>query len=209
LRREEDRLYLIYPTLNPEAPQGYVKPAVMLEFGARSTGEPTEVHQVGCDAAAHLPTLSFPKARPRVMTTARTFWEKATAAHVYCRQQALKQERFSRHWHDLAAIMKSSHFPVAINNGDIAEMVARHKSLFFKAKDNAGEVISYEDAVRGKLQLVPGGDALSSLKSDYAQMIEAGLFHAEVVEFETLMGNCAEMQERINRARSPKAPEAN
>jgi len=30
--------------------------------------------------------VSFPIASPLVMTVARTFWEKATAAHVFCRQ---------------------------------------------------------------------------------------------------------------------------
>jgi hypothetical protein len=34
---------------------GYVRPVVLLEFGARSTGEPFERRSVTCDAAAHLP----------------------------------------------------------------------------------------------------------------------------------------------------------
>ena len=34
----------------------------------------------------------------------RTFWEKATAAHVYCAQGRLRGDRFSRHWHDLSRL---------------------------------------------------------------------------------------------------------
>lgn len=39
---------------------GYVAPSVMLEFGARSTGEPSEPRAIRCDAAAHLPGVEFP-----------------------------------------------------------------------------------------------------------------------------------------------------
>jgi hypothetical protein len=65
---------------------GYTRPAVMLEFGARSTGEPWEIRAIRCDAADHLPSIVFPTAAPRVMRPERTFWEKATAIHVFCAQ---------------------------------------------------------------------------------------------------------------------------
>ena len=83
---------------------GYVSPSVMLEFGARATGEPSAPRPVVCDAAAHLPGVAFPITTPRVMAAERTFWEKATAAHVYCVQGRLRGDRFSRHWHDLARL---------------------------------------------------------------------------------------------------------
>ncbi len=41
---------------------GYVRPEVMLEFGATSTGEPCETMAVSCDAAGHIPLLSLPTA---------------------------------------------------------------------------------------------------------------------------------------------------
>ncbi len=81
-----------------------VRPEVMVEFGARSTGEPHTNHPVACDAAAHLPELAFPTASPAVMLAERTFWEKATAVHVFCRQERRRGERLSRHWHDLARL---------------------------------------------------------------------------------------------------------
>lgn len=52
---------------------GYTQPRVMLEFGARSTGEPHEMRPVQCDAAAHLSGVVFPTATPRVMLPERTF----------------------------------------------------------------------------------------------------------------------------------------
>lgn len=79
-----ERLPLIgYEPLFEET--GLVRPEVMLEFGARSTGEPRVIRPVVCEAAAHLPGLAFPMVSPAVMLAERTFWEKATAIHVFCR----------------------------------------------------------------------------------------------------------------------------
>src|ERR1700733_8604726 len=67
------KIYIDYDPLATGT--GYVSPRVTLEFGARSTGEPCEERQITCNAAAHLPELEFPAAKPRVMLPKRTFWE--------------------------------------------------------------------------------------------------------------------------------------
>lgn len=85
IRIEGDSLYLDYEAVSSGS--GYVAPSVMLEFGARSTGEPASIRDVGCDAAGHVDGVEFPKASPRVMHAERTFWEKATAIHVFCLQE--------------------------------------------------------------------------------------------------------------------------
>lgn len=65
IRIEGDTLYLDYEAVSSGS--GYVAPSVMLEFGARSTGEPASIRDVGCDAAGHVDGVEFPKASPRVM----------------------------------------------------------------------------------------------------------------------------------------------
>ena len=47
---EGDKVFIDYTPLATGT--GYVAPAVMLEFGARSTGEPSEPRAIRCDAAA-------------------------------------------------------------------------------------------------------------------------------------------------------------
>ncbi|MFT3755759.1 MAG: nucleotidyl transferase AbiEii/AbiGii toxin family protein [Pseudoxanthomonas sp.] len=81
-------------------------------------------HDIRIAIPAHLPELSFPTASPMVMSVARTFWEKATAAHVFCAQGRIRSERFARHWHDLAAIARSGHFAGVIADHAIAAAVA-------------------------------------------------------------------------------------
>lgn len=81
-KHESDTVLIEYPPA--VAPSKYAAPAVRLEFGGRSTGEPASVREVICDMAPLLPDLLFPAATPRTMEISRIFWEKATAIHVYC-----------------------------------------------------------------------------------------------------------------------------
>ena len=179
---------------------GYVAPVVTLEFGGRATGEPHEVFQVVCDLAEHLPDLSFPTASPVVMSIARTFWEKATATHVFCAQGRIRSERFARHWHDLAAIRRSKHFAAVIADHAVAAAVAEHKSHFFAEKDAAGNAIDYAVAVIGHMKIVPEGEARATLEQDYAAMLSDEVMVADAMPFADLMQACAELEDLINRA---------
>jgi hypothetical protein len=58
---------------------------------------------VGRDAAHHVEGVEFPKASPRVIDAKRTFWEEATATHVFCLQERLREDRFARHREALPA----------------------------------------------------------------------------------------------------------
>ncbi|MBH3427996.1 nucleotidyl transferase AbiEii/AbiGii toxin family protein [Pseudomonas alkylphenolica] len=199
LEQDNDKLYLHYPPRTPASE--YVRPRVMLEFGARSSGEPHGRRHVTCDMAnAQLEGVSFPEANPVVMDVARTFWEKATAAHVYCVQERLRTERFARHWHDLVAIGQSQAFAKVIAQRDIAALVAEHKSWFFIEKAADGSAIDYRHAVSGNLRLVPAGDALEELANDYGLMLADGMFDSPPPPFEELMRTCAELEERMNAA---------
>jgi hypothetical protein len=177
---------------------GYVASEVKLEFGARSTGEPCAVRPVICDAAEHLSGLAFPKASPRVMRVERTFWEKATAIHVFCRQRRSRGERFARHWHDLTRIDEAGYAANALADRDLARAVARHKAWFFSEKDEAGTVIDYMAAVSGDLQLVPEGTARETLEADYARMVEDGVLLDDREPFGAVIERCRVIQERAN-----------
>lgn len=194
--QDNDKLFVRYPALTQGT--GYVAPVVTLEFGARATGEPHQIMHVTCDMDGHVPEVSFPTASPLVMSLARTFWEKATAAHVYCAQGRIRGERYARHWHDLAAIARSPHFEHIISDRAVATMVARHKSIFFIEKDAKGTVIDYADATRGQLQLVPDGEAREALAGDYVAMLDDAILLGDAATFDQLMQACTEIQGKIN-----------
>ena len=194
---ENAGLFIRYVPL--EAGSGYVRPEVRLEFGARATGEPSAPMWIDCDGVPHVPNVIFPRAKPRVMQAERTFWEKATAAHVYCLQGRLRGGRFARHWYDLVALDRVDVVERALVNREIAEAVAAHKAVFFREKDASGNWVDYRVAVADGLELVPAGPPLAALADDYARMVEDGLLLDTADPFDALMNACQSIADRANR----------
>jgi hypothetical protein len=199
VERDDENLFVAYEAA-AEYP-AYVRPRVKLEFGARSTGEPATRRPVVCDLAPAFPELDFPSATPRVMRAERTFWEKATLAHVYCLEGKLRGATgFARHWHDLIRLDEAGFAAAAIADRGLAKAVADHKAKFFPAKDAHAAPVDYHAAVGGHLRLVPDGEAFDLLKADYEAMIEAGYLEGDAEAFGALMARCGDLQGRINAA---------
>jgi hypothetical protein len=195
---ENEKLLVGYPALKTGT--GYASAHILLEFGARATGEPHQRRPVTCDIAQVIKEVEFPKATPLVLDAERTFWEKATAMHVYCLQGRLRGERFSRHWYDLAAIAISPYFASALADHALAHQVAEHKSAFFSAKDAQGKLIDYARAVTGAIRLVPKGGAFAALERDYSAMLEDGLLARNQPNFAAVAERCREIETSINNA---------
>ena len=201
VRAEGDKVFIDYAPLATDT--GYIAPAVMLEFGARSTGEPSELRLIHCDAATHLQGVEFPTATPQVMRAERTFWEKATAIHVFCAQGAFRGgDRFARHWHDVTRLDAAGFVDAAIADKTLAGAVADHKSVFFAERNSQGDVIDYHAAVTGGLQLVPDDVALAKLATDYQHMVDDGLFLDDAEPFEALLERCRVIQQKANAKRA-------
>jgi hypothetical protein len=196
LRAEGDHVFVAYEPLFDD--YGFVRPEVVVEFGARSIGDPREERLCGCDAASYVPDVAFPSVRPFVMSAERTFWEKATAVHVFCQQQRSRGERLSRHWYDLVRLDDIGYAERALSNRALALSVSRHKSMFFREKDSAGSWVDYEAAVSGGLQLVPAGPAYRVLSDDYDRMLTDGMLLDDEEQFDDLMERCADIQRRAN-----------
>jgi hypothetical protein len=180
---------------------GYVGSYIKIEFGGRSTGEPTVDVTVNCDAVEHLPSLTFPSTSVRVMRVERTAWEKMTAVHVFCLEGNIK-ENLARHWSDIARLDAAGHIDAAIKDRDIARRVADHKSRFFIAKDRRGNKIDYLTAINGGLVLVPEGEAFELLAADYAKMVEGRLFLSDPEPIELIIERCVDIQNRANAIRA-------
>jgi hypothetical protein len=198
---EGTNIYIDYDPLAKG--KGYVAPRVIIEFGARSTGEPCEERPIACDAAPHLPDLEFPTAKPKAMLPKRTFWEKATAVHVYCRGDT-QDDRYARHWHDLVRLDDAGFAQAAFDDRPLANEVAEFKGKFFRAKDTSGNQIDYAAAVSGGLQLVPDAEALKTLEADYKKMADDGILLDDAEPFADLITRCADLEKRAN-AKGTKA----
>jgi hypothetical protein len=199
--KDSDKLIIAYPA--NKTGTGYAASTIQLEFGARATGEPHRKHHVTCDIAQVIEGLKFPSAQPLVMAAERTFWEKATAAHVYCLQGRLRGELYSRHWYDLAALARTPYFDSAANNRELARQVAEHKSMFFAEKDVGGTKIDYFRATNGGLRLIPNGLSLVALEKDYAAMLKDGLLAMNQPSLSSTLEVCRTIEDRVNRLAQP------
>ena len=196
LRSEGERAYIGYhPSLEGAE---FVKPLVLIDFGALSTGEPRERRRILCDAASLIPEIEFPACRPIVMRPERTFWEKATAIHVFCQNGGAGGERLSRHWHDLVRLDESDIGARALADRSVARRVARLKNTFYRERGSDGEWIDFEAVVSGSLQLVPGEARREGIAEDYDKMVEAGMLYEDAEPFDSLMTKCAGIERRAN-----------
>ncbi|MGB5135416.1 MAG: nucleotidyl transferase AbiEii/AbiGii toxin family protein [Prochlorococcaceae cyanobacterium] len=185
----------------PAARAPYVSPTVLLEFGAHSTGEPHGHMEIICEAARALNDIAFPSAEPLVMDARRTFWEKATAIHVFCRRGQWGKgdgARYARHWFDIDRLASAGVASAAIQDRALAMAVAQQKQDFWRSRDSENKEIDYLKAINGDLQLVPTDAAKTVLESDYRAMTESGMLRGEVPIFNELMERIARLEEQCN-----------
>lgn len=174
----------------------YISAEVLMEFGGLSTAEPRYEAAISCDIAQfEAADVAFPAASVYVMGIERTFWEKVTAVHSFCKRGRVRSaQRLSRHWYDIARIAASQHADACIKDRTTAALVANFKTVFYP-----GGGVSYEDTVTGRLQLSPEGVLRNALETDYSRMVQDGMFEGEAMTFEQLIRDCADIAERLNR----------
>jgi hypothetical protein len=92
----------------------------------------------------------------------------------------------------------SGHAQAAIADSELAQEVAKHKSMFFAEKDSSKNPIDYFAAINRQIQIVPVGGALKALKSDYEAMLDDGLLSSHQPNFDEVISICAGLQDHIN-----------
>src|SRR5262249_48027287 len=103
-------LLLRYPAgirSRPTDRPAYIQPVVRLEVGARSDHWPAIEATVSPYAAADFPKVfKEPECRVLALAAERTFWEKATALHMWYHAPADKKfrDRQSRHYYDVVRL---------------------------------------------------------------------------------------------------------
>jgi hypothetical protein len=169
--------------------------SVFLEFGGRNVTAPNEQKLLKPYLAAASLDLQFPEADVCVLSPSRTFWEKATLIHVACNRSdpKLDADRQSRHWHDLAVIADHTIGEAAVIDRALLEDVVKHKSVFFHAS-----YAKYNTCLSGGLRLVPKTALQRALRTDYAGMIDDGMFEAEPLTFDSILTRLEKLEKQIN-----------
>jgi hypothetical protein len=184
-------------------PSGYVRPVVKIEVGARSDTEPLEHPAIVAYLAECFPTV-LPGASFQVPTVApvRTFWEKAMLLH----EERLRtgstspKARLSRHYHDLACMIRKGVGAKATSDLALFEAVAVHRSVFFRKSKEARESLR-----RGTLHVLPREEHLDAWKRDYEAMREV-MFFETPPGFDEILEVIAAFEHEFNAG--PPAPGA-
>lgn len=190
-----EQVRLFYPTVLQEG-ASYIANTVLIEFGGRNVTEPSELHSIKPYLAEVTRDVEFPTAQAAVLSPARTFWEKATLIHVECHRETFRNsaERLSRHWYDLAVLFASEIGKKAISEKDLLLSVLEVKKTFYNSA-----YAHYDECLTGNFRLVPPEPLLADLKSDYLQMVDAGMIYDEPLKFEEITKRLKELEALINK----------
>lgn len=194
LDADRQTLLFAYPTVFAAAGR-YVAPVVRIELGARSETEPVEQPVIRDLLSVALPdVVERMAATVRTVSPRRTFWEKAMLLHEEQFRPAAKPRKrgLSRHYYDLWSLREHGIAAQALADAALFDSVVAHRQVFFRIS-----WVDYGTMARGRIRLVPSGDAMGDWRQDYAAMRDE-MFYAEPPSFEAVMQAAQAIESAIN-----------
>jgi len=189
-------VHLVYPHLFNDM---YVAQEICLEIGTLGAWLPScekRVHPYVFDFYPHI--FENGKTEIRMVEAKRTFWEKATILHREAQRIDEKTgemhgkvpPRYSRHYYDLYMMTMSSVKAAAFADLNLLKSVADFKSKFYHSP-----WARYEDAIPGKIKLIPPQRIIETMSNDY-DMMQAMIF-GDKVAFKEIIAVLAELEEEL------------
>lgn len=189
-------LLVLYPEVEPRD-ESYVRPAVRIEFGAKSALDPhrqvTVRPYIDDDAAA----LNLAVDGLTTIDATRTFWDKVVIAHGlrrwYERRGVLRQEgqRVSRHYYDLHCLLRSEVGTPALLDRHLGVDCVRHARMFFDRPD-----YDLSSAVPGTFTIVPTRAMTDALSRDYTNTI--AMIFGEAPAFDEILASVDKIERALN-----------
>jgi hypothetical protein len=132
-----------------------------------------------------------------VIAAERTFLDKATLLHEEKFRPREKEfrPRLSRHYYDLACLIKAGVGQRAVENLRLFEQVVEHRKNFYPTYSLA----AHPTMKKGTLSMIPTEDYLPLWEQDY-QAMKADMFYGEVPHFTDVMQLLREFEDRFNAA---------
>ncbi len=174
---------------------GYIRPSVKIEFGARSEHWPVSKHKIQSYTKDALKEkVTEPEVWVKVLDAKRTFWEKATILHQYAHlpQDKKLPPRISRHYYDFFCLLNSNIKAIALAEEDLLDRVAIHKSVYF-----ASAWANYGTARKGTLKLSPPQNLHDGLERDFGLMKD--MFFGSVPDWNEILNSIRDFEVRFNK----------
>ncbi|MFK4754659.1 nucleotidyl transferase AbiEii/AbiGii toxin family protein [Oceanobacter antarcticus] len=171
---------------------------VLLEFGGRNRGQPTETHAIESYLAdiPELQELTLPKATVQAYDPSYIMWEKLTALHQFSTMQREPDaHRLARHWYDVDCMLQKGVVDLASANQ------ARDDVVEMKKQRWAEKGVDYELALQGELTLVPAAERLAGIASDHKAAIQGRMFFVrrQPDDFDQIVERISRAQDVINK----------
>lgn len=170
---------------------GYLRPEVLLEVGARSLFEPTsqanvksmisENSEIKTSLADTMITCAVPQ---------KTFLEKAFLLHeLFTTEMGMKANRKSRHLYDLEHLMAHEEILSAVNNAELWETIRHHREVFTSIRG-----VDYTPDIRQRIVLIPPKKFESEWRKDYDAM-QKSMIYGDEMSYDDLISKIDQLQE--------------
>ena len=192
-------LLLWYPSVLAE-PDGYIRPAVKIECGAKSALDPNSSQAIRPYVAEDVPGLELTVSNIVTVDAERTFWDKIVILHGlrnwFDRRGALRGggQRVSRHYYDVYQLLASGIGEAALADSALGRDCVRHAQMFFNSPD-----LGLITASPGTFALTPAAPMVADLHRDYAAM--SGMIFGDVPSFDAVLDSIGTFEMRLNEAR--------
>jgi Nucleotidyl transferase AbiEii toxin, Type IV TA system len=191
-------LLLWYPSVLA-ATDGYIRPAIKIECGAKSALDPNSSQVIRPYVADDLPALDMTVSNVVTVNAERTFWDKIVILHGlrnwFDRRGALRGggQRVSRHYYDVYQLLLSGIGEAALADPELGRDCVRHARMFFNSPD-----LGLATASCGSFNLAPAEAMIADLNRDYTAM--SGMIFGDVPDFDAVLISIAALQQRLNEA---------
>lgn len=165
---------------------------ILLEFGGRNRGQPTETHTIDSYLVdiPELQALTLPTARVQAYDPSYIMWEKLTALHQYSTMEREPDTyRLARHWYDVDCMLQKG----VVDPANATR--ARDHVVEMKKQRWAEKGVDYELALQGGLKLIPDVERLAGIAADHKAAILGRMFFVS-----RKPDDFAQIVERISRA---------
>ena len=172
----------------------YLMQNIRLEIGSIAAWAPAIGVKISPIISEAYPNVFKEKTNIRTVSAERTFWEKATILHHEANRpkSSSMPHRYARHFYDLYKIANSDFKNKALEDKDLLKKVTEFKMKFYPRK-----WAKYEEALNGKLRLVPREFRFSEIEKDYKAMSE--MIYGEYPNFEQIIKVLKELEKEINK----------
>ncbi|MGA2252469.1 nucleotidyl transferase AbiEii/AbiGii toxin family protein [Terracidiphilus sp.] len=199
---DQQTLLLWYPSVTGARDDGYVRPAVRIESGAKSALDPNGARTIAPYITDELGDVDFSVANVTTVEADRTLWDKVVILHGlrswFEIRGEVRQEgqRITRHYYDVHRLVESPLRDHALETLELAIDCSRHARMFFNRPD-----YDLQSAVPGQFALTPTHGMLDALRRDYDKMAE--MIFGPVSNFNTVIHSIESFEALVNQAPAP------